>query len=318
MSNSGKNLRVFVNFDVASKSTGREDIPFFGIPKILSYIVRDFIESWYKDVSSNADFINGFNDMCKNLINNFSKSSKEVNWISFFTQRVVEDFTSHLRLFRHTEIAHRKKHREMHEVVKNISANFTNNVFDCKDHVLTNKILLGILRRTDNKEELAAFLQISKHELKVQNAKDSGDKDGIKFKFVSYRVLKIEVIKEKIRFILQFFSDKGENASQAAEIVNGVYGAVTVTANYLQFWFRRFHSGIFDVKVAPRPGRPVIENVDKITEIIEVDQNVSSHSIAQELKIDQKTVLSHLSKVGFKKKLNVWMPHQLTPKNMMD
>lgn len=128
----------------------------------------------------------------------------------------------------------------------------------------------------------------------------------------------MEVNKEKIRYILQFFFDKGENASQAAEIVNGVYGADTVTANYVQFWFRRFCSGIFDVKDAPRTGRPVVENVDKITEIIEVDRHVSSRSIAQELKIDHKTVLNHLRKAGFKKKLDVWVPHQLTPKNMMD
>ncbi|GFS51622.1 sorting nexin-13 [Nephila pilipes] len=286
MSNSGKNLQVFVNFDVASKSTGREGIPFFGIPKvvlqmsksttvpkldkrltgsneidyqlreILSNILRDFIQSWYKDVSSNAEFVNGFNDMCKNLINNFSKSSKEVNWISFFTQRVVEDFTSHLRLFRHTEIAHRKKHRENPDnyitiesiffekenefekdlcreivcscpdkeeeylqcicdlllyillppedfnnkilkhflrevltssVLQPLLSQFSdpdiinqNLIWLCKDHVLTNKILLGILRRTDSIDELAAFLQISKHELKVQNAKDSGDKDEMK------------------------------------------------------------------------------------------------------------------------------------------
>ncbi|GFX25994.1 transposable element Tc3 transposase [Trichonephila clavipes] len=53
-------------------------------------------------------------------------------------------------------------------------------------------------------------------------------------------------------------------------------------------------------------------------EIIEVDRLVSSRSIAQELKIDHKTVLSHLSKVGFKKKLNVWVPHQITPRNTMD
>ncbi|XP_076384905.1 histone-lysine N-methyltransferase SETMAR-like [Megalopta genalis] len=60
------------------------------------------------------------------------------------------------------------------------------------------------------------------------------------------------------------------------------------------------------------------ENVDKITEIIEVDRHVSSRSIAQELKIDYKTVLNHLRKAGYKKKLDVWVPHQLTPKNMMD
>ncbi|GFX86051.1 histone-lysine N-methyltransferase SETMAR [Trichonephila clavipes] len=115
-----------------------------------------------------------------------------------------------------------------------------------------------------------------------------------------------------------FFFDKGEYANQAAEIVNGVYGADTVTASYVQFWFRRFRSGIFDVKDTPRTGRPVVKNVDKITEIIEVDRHVSSRSIVQELKIDHKKVLNHLRKVGFKKKLDVWAPHQLTPKNMVD
>ncbi|GFV68172.1 hypothetical protein TNCV_1874541 [Trichonephila clavipes] len=59
---------------------------------------------------------------------------------------------------------------------------------------------------------------------------------------------------------------------------------------------------------------PVIKNVDKITEIIQFARHVSSRSITQELKIDHKTVLSHLSKVGSKKKLDVWVPHQLTPK----
>ncbi|GFW42528.1 histone-lysine N-methyltransferase SETMAR [Trichonephila clavipes] len=128
----------------------------------------------------------------------------------------------------------------------------------------------------------------------------------------------MEVNKEKIRFFLQFFFDEDENASQVAEIENDVYGANTVTANYVQFWFHRIRSGIFDVKGALRTGSPVIENVDKIPEKIEVDRQASSRSIAQELNIDHKKVLSLLRKVGFKKKPYVWVPHQLTPKNMMD
>ncbi|GFX30182.1 histone-lysine N-methyltransferase SETMAR [Trichonephila clavipes] len=91
----------------------------------------------------------------------------------------------------------------------------------------------------------------------------------------------MEVKKEKIRYILQFFFDKSENASQVAEIVNGVFSADTVTDNCVQFWFRQFRSGIFDVKDAPRTGRPIVENVDKITEVIEVYRNVSSCSIPQ-------------------------------------
>ncbi|GFV23786.1 histone-lysine N-methyltransferase SETMAR [Trichonephila clavipes] len=126
----------------------------------------------------------------------------------------------------------------------------------------------------------------------------------------------MEINKEKIRYILQFFFDKGENVSHAAVIVNGVYGDDTATASYVQFWFRRFRSGIFDVKDSSRIGWPVVENVDKITEIIKVDRHASNRSIAQE--IDQKTVLNHLLKVGFKKKLDVWVPHQLTPKGRMD
>ncbi|GFS72274.1 uncharacterized protein TNCV_1826941 [Trichonephila clavipes] len=75
-----------------------------------------------------------------------------------------------------------------------------------------------------------------------------------------------------------------------SENVTEFFNADTITANYTQFWFRRFRSDIFDVKDAPLTGRPVIENVDKITERIEVDRHVSRRCIGQELKIDHKTV----------------------------
>ncbi|GFU12070.1 histone-lysine N-methyltransferase SETMAR [Nephila pilipes] len=81
---------------------------------------------------------------------------------------------------------------------------------------------------------------------------------------MSYRLLNMEVKKEKIWYILQCFFDKGENARQAAETVNGVYSPNIVTANYEKFWFRGFRSGIFHVKDALRTGRSVVENVDKI------------------------------------------------------
>ncbi|GFV12971.1 histone-lysine N-methyltransferase SETMAR [Trichonephila clavipes] len=119
-------------------------------------------------------------------------------------------------------------------------------------------------------------------------------------------VKKLTRLSEKIRYTLQFFFDKVENASQTAEIVNGVYGVDTIIANYVQFWLRRFRSGILDVKDALHTGGHFVKKVDKITELTEVDRHVSSCSITQEPKIDHKTVLNHLRKVGFKKKLDVW------------
>ncbi|XP_029162233.1 histone-lysine N-methyltransferase SETMAR-like [Nylanderia fulva] len=51
--------------------------------------------------------------------------------------------------------------------------------------------------------------------------------------------------------------------------------------------------------------------------------NVSSIIIKRnrygmELGIDHKTVLNHLHKAGYKKKLDVWVPHELSAKNMID
>ncbi|GFV74251.1 histone-lysine N-methyltransferase SETMAR [Trichonephila clavipes] len=86
----------------------------------------------------------------------------------------------------------------------------------------------------------------------------------------------------------QIYACCQENASQAAEILNSVYGADTVTAYYVQFWFRRLRSGIFDDKDAPRTDRPIVENVDKATERIAIDRHVSSRSIAQEPKMTIK------------------------------
>ncbi|GFV70345.1 histone-lysine N-methyltransferase SETMAR [Trichonephila clavipes] len=73
----------------------------------------------------------------------------------------------------------------------------------------------------------------------------------------------------------------------------------------------------FDVKDAPRTGRPIVENVDKITEIIEVDRHNSNRSIAQELKIDHKTVLNPLRKV-VQKEAPCLGATPINTKNMMD
>lgn len=54
---------------------------------------------------------------------------------------------------------------------------------------------------------------------------------------------KLDTNNEIIRRISQFFIEKGEKADEAAENVNGFYGAYTVTVHYAQFWFRRLPSG---------------------------------------------------------------------------
>ncbi|GFV35922.1 histone-lysine N-methyltransferase SETMAR [Trichonephila clavipes] len=110
--------------------------------------------------------------------------------------------------------------------------------------------------------------------------RESGkEKDGALADGFTRRAL-FNVWKKEQDTSAKFFFDKSENARLVAEIANGVYGVDNVTANSMQFWFRRFCSGIFDVKDAHRTSRLIVDNVDKIAEIREIDRHVSSGSIA--------------------------------------
>ncbi|GFQ97435.1 histone-lysine N-methyltransferase SETMAR [Trichonephila clavata] len=87
----------------------------------------------------------------------------------------------------------------------------------------------------------------------------------------------MEVKKEKIRYILQFFFDKGKRTRQLAEIANGADRTKIIPANYAQFWLSRIRLGL-----------PVVENINAITKMIGVNWRVSNHGISQNIKFDHK------------------------------
>ncbi|EFN81607.1 Histone-lysine N-methyltransferase SETMAR, partial [Harpegnathos saltator] len=122
----------------------------------------------------------------------------------------------------------------------------------------------------------------------------------------------------KLRYILQFYFDKGANVAQAREEICAVYGQDTLSKATAKRWFSRFRSGNFDVQDVLRSGRPITEKVDDILAKVEQDWHVSSHDIVNDLNIHHQTVLNHLEKAGYKKKLDVWVPRDLTKKNLLD
>lgn len=54
-------------------------------------------------------------------------------------------------------------------------------------------------------------------------------------------------------------------------------GFHTVIANHADFRFRGFRSGNFNGKDALRCGRPIDENIDKITEIVKSNRHVRTN-----------------------------------------
>ena len=57
--------------------------------------------------------------------------------------------------------------------------------------------------------------------------------------------------------------------------------------------------------------------ISTIFEKVEQDRYIRSYDIAEELIVDHKTVLRELRKSGYKKKLDIWIPHDLTERNLM-
>ena len=51
---------------------------------------------------------------------------------------------------------------------------------------------------------------------------------------------------------------------------------------------------------------------------ISIKTDISSVNIGMKLEIDHKTVMNHLRKAGYKKKLDVWVSRKLSVKNMID
>ena len=128
----------------------------------------------------------------------------------------------------------------------------------------------------------------------------------------------MEIPEAPVRHILLFYSGKGKNEAQTYRKFCSVYGDKCLSERQSQNWLTRFRSANFDVKVESRPGRPIVEKVDAILKKIEIDRHISFRDIATELNIHHNTVLNHLHKAGYQKKLDTWVPHELTVKNLMD
>ncbi|GFV74384.1 histone-lysine N-methyltransferase SETMAR [Trichonephila clavipes] len=88
----------------------------------------------------------------------------------------------------------------------------------------------------------------------------------------------MESDKQHFRHILLFYYRKGKNAVQARKKLTDVYGEGVLTVRQGQNWFAKFRSGNFDVEDAP--------------------------------------LYDHLKGLGLSLKLDVWVPHVLTERNL--
>ncbi|XP_042901094.1 sorting nexin-13 isoform X2 [Parasteatoda tepidariorum] len=70
------------------------------LQEVLNYAFRDYIATWYSHISKDEDFLLSLKDLVRKVIVAFSGRFKDVEWVNYLTTKLVDDFTSHLHIFR--------------------------------------------------------------------------------------------------------------------------------------------------------------------------------------------------------------------------
>ncbi|XP_071803237.1 sorting nexin-13-like isoform X2 [Asterias amurensis] len=70
------------------------------LQEVLLLAFRDYIHPWYHQLSDQEQFLYEIRQTMQSCIINFATKSKEVDWVHFFTRKMVDDFATHVRMFR--------------------------------------------------------------------------------------------------------------------------------------------------------------------------------------------------------------------------
>lgn len=116
---------------------------------------------------------------------------------------------------------------------------------------------------------------------------------------------------EHYRHILLYYFRKGKNASQAYKKLYAVYGDKALKERQCRNWFVKFRSGDFSLKDNKRSGRAMDVDDNLIKSIIATNRHSTTREIAEKLNVSHTCIEKHLQQLGFSKKLDIWVPHEL-------
>ena len=115
-----------------------------------------------------------------------------------------------------------------------------------------------------------------------------------------------------------YYFKEDKNATEKHKKICAVYGEGAVTDRTCQKRFAKCRAGAFSLDDAPWWGRPVEVDSDQIETLIENNQRYTMREIANILKISKSSAGSHLHQHGYVTHFDVWVPHKLSKKNLLD
>ncbi|KAM8771318.1 sorting nexin-13 isoform 4-T4 [Rhynchonycteris naso] len=70
------------------------------LQQVIQFSLRDYVQYWYYTLSEDESFLLEIRQTLQNALIQFATRSKEIDWQPYFTTRIVDDFGTHLRVFR--------------------------------------------------------------------------------------------------------------------------------------------------------------------------------------------------------------------------
>lgn len=117
---------------------------------------------------------------------------------------------------------------------------------------------------------------------------------------------------QHIRHCMLYEYQLGHSARAAARNICSAIGLKSITNVAVSFWYKRFMQKNYELDDESRSGRPSEVDLDRLQELIESDPRYSTRCLASVLGCSQPTIHYHLTKLGFRPLLGVWIPHDLT------
>ena len=104
----------------------------------------------------------------------------------------------------------------------------------------------------------------------------------------------------------------GYKVEQTTLNISNTFGPGTANECTVQWWFKKFCKGDESLEDEEHSGWPSKVDNDQLRAIIEADPLKTSQEVPQEFNISQSMVFWHLNQIGKVKKLDKWVPDELT------
>ncbi|XP_069317712.1 alkylglycerol monooxygenase isoform X2 [Eulemur rufifrons] len=128
----------------------------------------------------------------------------------------------------------------------------------------------------------------------------------------AFETTEIMLDKKQIRVIFLFNFKMSGKVAETTHNINNAFCPGTANEHALQWWFQKFCKGDESLEDEEPSGQPSEVDKDQLRAINKADPFTTTREVSEELNMDHSIAVRHLKQIGKVKKLDKWVPHELT------